>query len=359
MRKLLVLLLTVIIATSGLCVFTACDKPNNADTITVTDMEGTQVVIPKEVKKVSCISQSATDLMIAFGLGEKIVGTYRSFTYNPWAAELYPAARNFKAYSYSVSAEELLSDGIELVIIQDTENAEAFRNAGIPVVAVHQYSPNGAFDDEVYEVAKLLGDIFGGAAKVKADAWIKDVQDTITEIKTAIGTVNSEKTVYYVNGEKQKGLYYSDGGNSMISRVLDVANVRLATETYEVINVHKVSDEEMVSLNPYAMIIGGAYQNYLIDQLNDSSVWSALDCNQQGRVYRIPVAMVGIENVSAETPVMLKYIASLFNQSYEFDMKVELKANIKKYFNYDLNDTDVENMCNALTKNGEVMVNVA
>ena len=38
-------------------------------------------------------------------------------------------------------------------------------------------------------------------------------------------------------------------------------------------------------------------------------------------------------------------------------MKMELKANIKKYFGYDLTYGDVENMCNALTKNGEVMVN--
>ena len=222
---------------------------------------------------------------------------------------------------------------------------------------MHQYSPNGAFDEEVYEVAELLGDIFGGEAKIKADDWIKEVKDTITEIKTAIGETNSEKAVYYVNGEKQKGLYYSDGGNSMISRIFDVANVRLATEKYEVLNVHKVSDEEMIALNPHAMLIGGAYQNYLMDQLDNSPVWSALECNQQGRVYRIPVAMVGIENVSAETPVMLKYVASLFNPSYEFDMKTELKANIKKYFGYDLTDGDVENMCNALTKNGEVMVN--
>ena len=143
----------------------------------------------------------------------------------------------------------------------------------------------------------------------------------------------------------------------MISRIFDVANVRLATEKYEVLNVHKVSDEEMIALNPHAMLIGGAYQNYLLEQLNNSAVWSALECNQQNRVYRIPVAMVGIENVSAETPVMLKYVASLFNYSYAFDMKAELKANIKKYFNYDLTDGDVENMCNALTKNGEVMVN--
>ena len=323
------------------------------ENVTIVDMEGKEVTVSRKANKIACISQSATDLMIAFGLGEKIAGTYRSFTYNKWAAELYPNAANYKAYSYSVSAEELLADDIDLVIIQDTENADAFRNAGIPVIAVHQYSPTGAFDEEVYDVANILGQLFP-EAKPKADSWIKDVRDTILDIQTKCGTTNSEKAVYYVNGEKSKGLYYSDGGNSMISRIYDVANVRLATEKYEVLNVHKVSDEEMVALNPYAMMIGGAYQNNLVDELNASPVWSTLDCNKDNRVYRIPVCMVGIENVSAETPLMLKYTASLFND-YDFDLKTEMKANIKKYFNYDLTDSDINNMANGLDKDGNRM----
>lgn len=329
------------------------EQPKETE-VTITDMEGKEVTIPRDVHKVACISQSATDLMISFGLGDKIVGTYRSFTYNKWVEELYPNAKNYKAYSYSVAAEELVADGVDLVIIQDTENADAFRNAGIPVVGVHQYSPSGAFDDEVYDTASIIAQIFP-EAKSKADAWIKDVKDTIADIQSKIGTTNSEKAVYYVNGEKAKGLYYSDGGNSMISRIYDVANVRLATEKYEVLNVHKVSDEEMVNLNPYAMMIGGAYQNNLVDSLNASPVWSTLDCNKENRVYRIPVCMTGIENVSAETPLMLKYTASLFNE-YEFDMKAEMKANIKKYFNYDLTDADVENMAKGLDKSGNRMV---
>lgn len=325
------------------------------DSIKVIDMEGTEVIVPKDVKKVAAISQSATDLMIAFGLGNKIAGTYRSFTYNTWVNELYPAAANYKAYSYSVSAEELLNDGIDLVIIQDTENAQAFRNAGIPVIGVHQYSPTGAFDDEVYDIANILSIVFP-ECKAKADAWINEVKTTITDIKSKIGEVNSEKAVYYVNGEKSKGLYYSDGGNSMISRIYDVANVRLATEKYEVLNVHKVSDEEMVSLNPYAMMIGGSYQTNLFNSLASSKVWSALDCNKNNRVYHIPVCMQGIENVGAETSLMLKYTANLFNPSYEFDLNTEMKTTIKKYFNYDLTDNDVANMSLGLSKTGENMI---
>ena len=43
---------------------------------------------------------------------------------------LYPKVKDFKAYSYSVAAEELVADAIDLVVIQDTENADALRNAG-------------------------------------------------------------------------------------------------------------------------------------------------------------------------------------------------------------------------------------
>lgn len=330
-------------------------KEEESDFIKVIDMEGTEVNVPKNVSHVACISQSATDFMIAFGLGEKITGTYRSFLYNTWVTEIYPYAKNYKSYSYSVSAEELLADGVDLVIIQDTENAEAFRNAGITVIAVHQYSPTGAFDDEVYDTARIIGEIFP-EAKSKADAWIKEVKDTIADIESKITKTEDRKTVYYVNGEKAKGLYYSDGGNSMISRIYDVCGVALATEKYEVLNVHKVSDEEMINLNPYAMMIGGTYQNNLEESLKESAVWSSLTCNQEGRVYRIPVCMIGIENVSVETSLMLKYTASLFND-YEFDLEQEMKSCIKKYFNYDLTDSDVLNMLKGLSKEGKNMIN--
>lgn len=142
----------------------------------------------------------------------------------------------------------------------------------------------------------------------------------------------------------------------MISALIGISNYVLATEKYHVLNVHKVSDEEMVSLNPYAIVIGGAYQNNLVDSLEASPVWSTLDANTSGRVYRIPVAMVGIENISAETPVMIKYLASLLNPSYEYDIHEGLRDNIQRYFGYTLSDEDIDNMCMGLSKDGTRMV---
>lgn len=332
--------------------FGCVNKTTKINNKYVIDMEGTKVEIPNKIDRVACISQSATDLMIAFGLGEKIYGTYRSFMYNTWVPILYPYAKNYKSYSYSVSAEELINDKIDLVLIQNTENIESLRKTNIPIIAVHQFTNDDEFDDEVYDIAEILKAIFP-ECKDKADYWINDVKKAIEDVRNNVK--DSNEVVYYINGEKAKGLYYSDGGHSMISRVLHIAGVKLATEMYSVLNVHKVSDEEMINLNPDAILIGGAYQNILSDELKNSSVWSNLDAYKNNKVYRIPVCMVGIENVSAETSLMIKHIASLFSD-YQFDIKSEIKKCIKYYFNYDLSDGDIENMSKGLDSNGQNMI---
>lgn len=54
-------------------------------------------------------------------------------------------------------------------------------------------------------------------------------------------------------------------------------------------------------------------------------------------------------------PLMIKYMASLF-LDYKFDISSEMKKCIKHYFNFDLNDSDVENMINGLDDNGNNMI---
>lgn len=346
MKKIIAIVLLIVISCS------CSSKTITSKAKYIIDMEGTKVEIPNKIERVACISQPATDLMIAFGLGEKIHGTYRSFMYNTWVPILYPYSKNYKSYSYSVSAEELINDKIDLVLIQDSENIEALRKTNIPIIAVHQFTNDNEFDSEVYDIARVLSEIFP-ECKERADYWINDVKTAIDEVKNA--TSSSKKTVYYINGEKAKGLYYSDGGRSMISRILHIAGAELATEKYSVLNVHKVSDEEMINLNPDAILIGGTYQNILASELKDSNVWSALDANKNNQVYRIPVCMVGIENVSAETPLMIKYTASIFS-NYKIDIRREMRNNIKQYFNYDLSDKEIDNMMKGLDHNGNNMI---
>ena len=69
MKKFLILIVLLVLA---LCVC-GCKKDTQSQTITVTDMEGTLVEVPKNVSRVACISQSATDFMIAFFLFKAVL----------------------------------------------------------------------------------------------------------------------------------------------------------------------------------------------------------------------------------------------------------------------------------------------
>jgi ABC-type Fe3+-hydroxamate transport system substrate-binding protein len=309
------------------------------------------VDVPKNVSKIACISASMADFMISFGLGDKIVGVYSFMLLNDWVYEIYPEAHNYKSYDYEVSAEELLSDGVDLVISLDPRSSDNWKDAGIPTILVSTYSETGPYVEEAYQMVDIIATIFP-EVKDKAEAWKKDYDDAISEIQTAIGTEDSDTSVYYVNGAKSKGLYYSDGKNTIFSRMCDIANVKFATEKYKATEVHSVSEEELVSLNPDAMIIGGVYQNYLLDLLDNSELWSSLNCYKENKVYTIPVAFVNLEILSCETPVMMKYLAGLFNDGYEYDLSEGLKQCMKKYFNYTLTDSDVYNMCHGLNKSG-------
>ena len=81
--------------------FIGCTQ-KELDTIEITDMAGVTVKIPKDPKKVAAVSPSTGDLMIAFGLGDLLDGTYYSTLNNPWAKEIYPESENFYGYDYHI-----------------------------------------------------------------------------------------------------------------------------------------------------------------------------------------------------------------------------------------------------------------
>ena len=70
-------ILSIILLTMSIVSFMGCSE-NNDDTIKITDMSGTIVEIPRSPKKIAAVSPSTGDLMIAFGLGELLDGTYFS-----------------------------------------------------------------------------------------------------------------------------------------------------------------------------------------------------------------------------------------------------------------------------------------
>ena len=60
-------------------------SPSDSD-ITVIDMLGEKVQVKKNPEHVACVSRTTYDLLVAFGLGDRIDGAYKPILDNEWTS---------------------------------------------------------------------------------------------------------------------------------------------------------------------------------------------------------------------------------------------------------------------------------
>jgi len=148
MRKSCLLLYLVMAILPFLLLACNNDK-KESKTVTITDMVGDVVEIPKNPEKVAVLARSAVDMLVAFGLGEKITGVYYTIFDNEWAGILYPGINNYHKYDYNTTIETYFTHNVDLVFCPEQYLAENLREHGIPAVTVSQYG-NPNYDNYVF-----------------------------------------------------------------------------------------------------------------------------------------------------------------------------------------------------------------
>ena len=139
--------LPFLVAVTSLGVITGCsNKGETQETISVTDMVGTTITINKNPKKVACVSRTTYDLLVAYGLGDKIDGAYKGTLNNDWVPLIYPESKNHYVYEYQNSSELFLSRGVDLVFAPEKYIADDLNAHGVPALCVSLYG-NPKFDN--------------------------------------------------------------------------------------------------------------------------------------------------------------------------------------------------------------------
>lgn len=214
-RKVIVFVFTLLLAIGTTFCFVSCNEAENDETIEITDMSGTTVKIPKSPKKVAAVSPSTGDLMIAFGLGDLLDGTYYSTLNNPWASEIYPNAKLLYGYDYDNSVETFVMQGVDLIFIPEPSTAQMLREHGLNALCVRQFAEAG-YDDYVFYFSEMVRQIWGEDENVSAriDMWQNDFSTALNEVKSVLAQHPEieTRTLYYINGEKDRGLGYTDLG---------------------------------------------------------------------------------------------------------------------------------------------------
>lgn len=350
MRKLFVMALLVL----SVFIMVGCDSQNEVDeTITVVDMVGDEVTLKTNPKIVAVIARAAADMMIGFGLGEYVDGMYQSILDNSWTSVLYPEVSNFHSYDYNESAELFLSRGVDLVLAPEKYIAEGLRENGVNAITVSLYG-NPRYEVVLFKIADLISEIWPGT-KTKVNAWKTELNTAIEAVTSVLETKTlPEKTILYVRGDKDRGIGYTDTVGALVETFYE--NYFGLTYLGSQFESNKPSVEDIMLKNPDIIVVGGAYQNKIMQDIRMTEPQKLLDAVVNNRMYNIPIGFVMWEQNSMALPLFLYDQANkLYPEYFDFDIVSLTKANFKKHFGIDLTTEQVNYMLSGRSSTGEFL----
>lgn len=345
-------LMPLLVAAASLGAFTGCSNGKaKEELISVTDMVGTTITIKKNPKKVACISRTTYDLLVAYGVGDKIDGAYKGTLNNDWVPLIYPESKDHYVYEYENSAELFMSRGVDLVLAPEKYISDDLNAHGVPALCVSLYG-NPTFDNYVNFLSQLVTTIWDGKdIKNKASAWEDKVNTAINDVKAELEKheiVN--KKIFYVRGDKDKGIGYTDTKGSFTEYAyrtmgFDFVGASLTT--------NKPSKEEIVAQNPDVFVCGGQYQNKNLNILKTEEPYVNLDAVKNNKIYNIPIGFTAFEQLSVMTPIFFYDQANkIYPEYFSYDIPSMVKSTIKDYFGTELTDNQVSYMLDGLNPEG-------
>lgn len=341
------------VATMGSIV--ACDNKQDSkeDTITVTDMLGEQVTVKKNPQKVACASRTTYDLLIAFGVADSIDGVYYSLLENEWSAVFDEKANERYSLAYQESYETYIARGVDIVFSPEKYITDGLKEHGIKALNVSLYG-NPDFSGYVYFFADLVKQIWDSdVVAQRVDSWKMKMQTTISDIQTELAKHDdTQRTVYYVRGDKNKGIGYTETVGSFTEYAYKVLGMKPLNDQFE---SNKPSAEEICAQNPDVFVVGGIYQKTLINALQEEP-YVNLDAVKNGQVFNIPIGLTMFEQLSVFSPVFLCDQANkLYPNYFNYDVKKQIQDLSKEFFNVELTDNEAQNMLNGLSREGNAL----
>ena len=233
MKKLLLIVLAVMMAAAMLigCAPKASEEaPTQVPAVTAvpkdlieedTDAMGSEVeaVDTAELRIIST-APSATEILFALGLGDKIVGVDVSSTYPPETANI-EVVGDFNGFD----VEKVISLEPTVVFAGNglqNEDIAKLKEAGINVVA-----SEATYYDDIANSITLIGKTVG--KEDEAAALIEQISEVEAAVKEKAATLAEKPSVYYVMGIGEYGNWTS-GKGSFINTMIEMAGGVCVTE---------------------------------------------------------------------------------------------------------------------------------
>ena len=342
--------------------FTGCDNEggiaqeemtSSETPITVTDMGGDFVELPDTIERVVSTSDPCTDMLVAFGQSDKLIGAFFRALNNPWFREFCPTFDNIVSFdSYEPEAETLIAMDTDLIFVPSRERAVALREKGICALTIRFYTP-----DEMIQAAQLLGQIFGGEAKEKSEAWIQDFNAARDDLAERIADIpETDKPVAYeILADKGRGPFRTYYGENQAW--LSYAGGILATKDYaDATSQAMPTEEAILATNPDIIFIGGTYATKEYADLLNDEMWQNITAVKNGNIFIEPTGATAWNSCSTSYPLLVYYcFACMYPEKVDFDLQEMAHDFYLKYYEIDFSEEQLELMFSSMAPDGTEM----
>lgn len=288
-QKLLTLCLSALLVCG--CQSAPSQKETQGETQTF-DNYGRTVEITNVPEKVLTLGPNCTELFIALGLQDKIIGTTLSNHSRGPLEEYKEAYEKIPELTHaSATREAVLSSGADFIYGIDWEfGEEALDLDELTTFGITTYMNSATTLDEIYQEISDLGKIF--QVEDKANAFIEDQKARIANVTERIASQEPIKVLVYDSGGN--GVFTCSGSNFETLLIEKAGGKNIFDDLHSAQWV-TVSSEEVLHRQPDVILIHDYDTPSLeekIKEIKADPALSQLDCVKEERFVSIPLESV-------------------------------------------------------------------
>ena len=271
MKKILALIMTL-----SIFVLSGCSSQTDR---MVTDREGTEVNIPTKIEKIISTAPSNTEVLMALGLGDKLVAI------DKYSTDIEGINTELPQIDFlNPDAETIIGLEPDIVIASGHNKTgsvedpfKAISEAGIPVV----YIPSSDSINGIYKDIEFIADVVNERSKGKE--IVDDMKAQVEEIKAIGDTITDKKSVYF---EISPAPYLSSFGKStFLNEMIEIIGAKNIFENEE--GWISPTAEAIIDANPDVIITNAGYMENPTEEIKSRDAWENINAIKNNEVYLV------------------------------------------------------------------------
>lgn len=271
MKKILALIMTL-----SIFVLSGCSSQTDR---MVTDREGTEVNIPTKIEKIISTAPSNTEVLMALGLGDKLVAI------DKYSTDIEGINTELPQIDFSnPDAETIIGLEPDIVIASGHNKTgsvedpfKAISESGIPVV----YIPSSDSIDGIYKDIEFIANVVNERSKGKE--IVDDMKAQVEEIKAIGDTITDKKSVYF---EISPAPYLSSFGKStFLNEMIEIIGAKNIFENEE--GWVSPTAEAIIDANSDVIITNAGYMENPTEEIKSRDAWENINAIKNNEVYLV------------------------------------------------------------------------